>query len=321
MDTPTRFAGGTCLSFLWSKGYSQYCDFAGPKAYWLQDTESQQTAEFFRQHYANAHGVVWIRLGTKSRDADLCDLDKFVDEALTTIQQPFALITTDGDASVPCDLRPGTVDKLIRCPWLVSWHTQNHDGTGCGKIVPIPIGLDLHTPRDGLSPKQLPALITTIRAQRRSINQIPQRVFCDLGVSLASEERARAVGALKDCTHVDCLSSRVSQAEIWRQYAEYPFVVSTVGNGLDCHRTWELLYLGCIVITRSSSLDPLFKELPIVIVEHWGEVCNPANLAAWFRDYAHLTDTDYVWHKLRPSNYVNPIRARLAITQQPYRRQ
>jgi hypothetical protein len=197
----------------------------------------------------------------------------------------------------------------------VSWHTQNHDGKGCSKIAPIPIGLDFHTPRDGLNPEKLPELIATIRAERRSINELPQRIFCDLGLSLASEERAHAVAALKDCTHVDCLTSRVSQTEIWHRYTQYPFVVSTEGNGLDCHRTWELLYLGCIVITRSSSLDPLYKELPVMIVQHWEEVCDPANFATWFRDYAHLTDTDYVWHKLQPRNYLTPIRARLAITQ------
>ena len=52
---------------------------------------------------------------------------------------------------------------------------------------------------------------------------------------------------------------RIPQEEIWSLYSHYPFVLSTRGNGLDCHRTWELLLLGSIVITRTSPLDPLFR--------------------------------------------------------------
>lgn len=107
-----------CLPYLWSKGISRYCDFAGPETYWLQDTECQQSSQFFRRHYADTHGVIWVRLGTKSRDAERCDLDLFVAEALPTIRAPFALITTDGDASVPATwFRTRSIVSLARLGW------------------------------------------------------------------------------------------------------------------------------------------------------------------------------------------------------------
>ena len=84
-----------------------------------------------------------------------------------------------------------------------------------------------------------------------------------------------------------------------------------MGNGLDCHRTWELLYLGCIVITRTSPLDPLFEGLPVVIVRDWEEVGDRANLIAWLRQHASSTNQDYVWRRLRPSSYIEPIRSLL----------
>src|SRR4051794_40589242 len=87
--------------FLWSKGVSQQCDFRGDETYWLQPTESCQPASFFRQHYTGASGLVWVRLSTLSRNPSTCDLDHFVEAALPTIQKPFSLITTDGDAAVP----------------------------------------------------------------------------------------------------------------------------------------------------------------------------------------------------------------------------
>jgi hypothetical protein len=49
-------------------------------------------------------------------------------------------------------------------------------------------------------------------------------------------------------------------------------VLSPHGNGLDCHRTWEALALGCIPIVKSSGVDPLFEGLPVWIVHEWSEV-------------------------------------------------
>jgi len=299
------------LPYLWSKGISQYCDFAGPRTYWRQSTEACQSPQFFRRHFSDAHGVIWIRLGTRSRDGTSCDLDGFVREALPAIRRPFALITTDGDASVPSDLAKGTVDALLASPWLVSWHTQNYDGTAPGKIASIPIGLDLHTRSHGISQRELITLLGSIRTSRLALDEAPLKVFCDLSISLASEERYRAVATLRDCAHVDFLESRISQSAIWQRYAQYPFVLSARGNGLDCHRTWELLYLGCIVITRTSPLDPLFEGLPVVIVKEWEEVRDKSNLVAWLRQHAPSTDRDYVWKRLEPSFYIEPIRSML----------
>ena len=45
------------------------------------------------------------------------------------------------------------------------------------------------------------------------------------------------------------------------------FVISPPGNGIDCHRTWESLILGNIVLLQSSPLDPLFEDLPVVIIK------------------------------------------------------
>ncbi|PKN38765.1 MAG: hypothetical protein CVU62_00770 [Deltaproteobacteria bacterium HGW-Deltaproteobacteria-2] len=297
--------------YLWSKGISQYCDFKGPESYWREETESCQPESFFRQHYAGANGLVWVRLSTQSRDGKPCDLDNFVRGALPMIQKPFALITTDGDASVPSDIKTVTVSALLDCPWLVSWHTQNYDGNGHPKLAPWPIGIDLHTPRFCTSPRHLVALLESIRARRLPLDQLPLRVFCDLGVSLASEERRRAVAGLCNCDHVDFLEKSISQRSIWRRYAEYPFALSVLGNGLDCHRTWELLYMGTIVITKTSSLDSLFEGLPVVIIDDWKEVRDNRNLKKWLQKYGTLTERKNIQKRLEPSKLINSIQETL----------
>lgn len=299
------------LPCLWSKGISQYCDFKGPDSYWREATESCQSESFFRQHYAGAGGLVWVRLSTQSRVGRPCDLDNFVRGALRTIRTPFILITTDGDASVPSDLAITTIGPLLANPWLVCWYTQNYDGYRHPKLTPFPVGLDLHTPRFCSSPHRIVEELQRIRASRLPVDEAPQRVFCDLQVSLASEERCRAVTELRNYDHVDFLRKPITQTRIWQRYAEYPFVVSARGNGLDSHRTWELLYVGSIVITKTSSLDRLFDGLPVVVVRHWSEVGDKRNLAKWLRRYGRLTNPKNVWKRLEPGRMIRFIRGAL----------
>jgi hypothetical protein len=58
----------------------------------------------------------------------------------------------------------------------------------------------------------------------------------------------------------------------WTNMASCAFVLSPHGNGLDCHRTWEALCMGCIPIVKTSRLDSLFADLPVWIVSDWTDV-------------------------------------------------
>ncbi|MCC6983226.1 MAG: hypothetical protein IT535_08140, partial [Bauldia sp.] len=225
-------------SFLWSKGYPSLCDVAGPEGYWRARTETCQPASFFREHFSDAHGLVWVRLSTQSRDGKKCDLDHFVEGALPTIRQPFALLTTDGDVLVPSGLATATVDALLASPWLVAWHTQNHDGHADPRFRPLPIGLDFHSGREPpVSPAALASLLGRLRDRRPLLDRQSLRVFTDFNKRRNAPIRREAVAALRGCPHVDFLRSTLSQAAIWGKYARYPFVLSAPGNGLDCHRT------------------------------------------------------------------------------------
>jgi hypothetical protein len=53
---------------------------------------------------------------------------------------------------------------------------------------------------------------------------------------------------------------------------EYKYIISPLGNGLDCHRTWEAIILGCIPIVKKSGLDPMYEGLPVLIVNDWSDI-------------------------------------------------
>jgi len=63
--------------------------------------------------------------------------------------------------------------------------------------------------------------------------------------------------------------------KIWEEQSRYSFVVSPLGNGIDCHRTWEALALGCIVIVKRSPICIVFEDLPVLIVDEWRDLNAP----------------------------------------------
>lgn len=52
----------------------------------------------------------------------------------------------------------------------------------------------------------------------------------------------------------------------------HKFVFCTEGNGMDTHRTWEVLYMGTIPIEKRNINNQFYTDLPICFVDNWGEV-------------------------------------------------
>jgi hypothetical protein len=86
--------------------------------------------------------------------------------------------------------------------------------------------------------------------------------------------------------------------------------VSPHGNGLDCHRTWESLALGNIVIVKRSPLDPLYEGLPVVIVDDWREI-TAERLDEWHRRYGETFADPESQRRLTNRYWIDGVRARL----------
>jgi hypothetical protein len=69
------------------------------------------------------------------------------------------------------------------------------------------------------------------------------------------------------------------------------FIPSPAGNGLDCHRTWEALYLGCVpVILKNEFCGD--KSWPILIVDDWDELIrqDKVELSRIYAEYSITQD-------------------------------
>jgi len=55
--------------------------------------------------------------------------------------------------------------------------------------------------------------------------------------------------------------------DYFRDISEHRYVMCPDGNGIDCFRTWETIYLGSIPIVKRSRVTEQFSDLPILIVD------------------------------------------------------
>jgi hypothetical protein len=50
------------------------------------------------------------------------------------------------------------------------------------------------------------------------------------------------------------------------------YTLSPQGNGIDCHRIYEAIYLNSIPIIKSGLMDNYFKKLPAIIINNWTDI-------------------------------------------------
>ena len=67
-------------------------------------------------------------------------------------------------------------------------------------------------------------------------------------------------------------TNNLSIEEYYFDLAQHKFAFSPPGNGVDCHRTWEALYLGVVPIVKKSPSMCGFSELPILLVNNWEDI-------------------------------------------------
>lgn len=106
--------------------------------------------------------------------------------------------------------------------------------------------------------------------------------------------------------------NKVSVKKIWDLYSEIQFVVSPNGNGVDCHRTYEALVLGAIVIIEKNNtnwvgykaLSNLFGK-QIIIVENYNDL-TPEYLDQYIVEYQD--SIKYNQEKLYSNYWINLIK-------------
>lgn len=235
---------------------------------------------------------------------------------LASIPHPIVLVSGDADESVPDDVFASneTFLEFIENDKIIHWFAQNCVKTH-RKLTQIPIGLDYHTMAKGshwwgkqTNPVDQEAELLALNngAQKFQLRKpiCYSNFHFNYSKSKFGNDRADAIKQIPaELIYYEPIE--IGRTKSWKTMTEYAFVVSPAGNGLDCHRTWEALCLGCIAIVKTSALDPLYKDLPVLIVDSWTDITQ----TKLENTIAEFGKRSFNYNKLLLSYWVDMIRA------------
>jgi hypothetical protein len=186
------------------------------------------------------------------------------------LENEFILVSHNSDENITDKYRP-----LLEHPKLLFWHAQNvmfdHPKLGC-----IPIGIAnsifLHGNLDGLN---------------RAMNVKPPKsrdIYFSFDFNTNRLERVGCTYAISEKGLL--FGPHLEFSKYLNHLATYKYAISPPGNGVDCHRIWECLYLGVIpILKRSVFTEKLAKKFHCVLLDNWSDL----NIKALLKSYTGPT--------------------------------
>jgi len=202
-------------------------------------------------------------------------IPNFVENYLSNIKYKFVLVSGDTDKSIPDDYVNET-NKILEHPLLIKWYAQNSILV-TDKLQQLPIGLDLHTltktplwgPMQIVS-DQIDDINNLLKINIQKKNKCYSNFHFQMNTIFGYDRQDAMNKIPKELVYYE--PKKIPRIESWKNMIEYKYVISPLGNGLDCHRTWEAIILGCIPIVKKSGLDPMYEGLPVLIVDDWSDI-------------------------------------------------
>lgn len=197
-------------------------------------------------------------------------LATFERDYLPKISAPVVLLTPycEFNSDIPL---PGIYENLSESEKIGCWFVIHLDRQATEKIQPIPIGIcnNIHAHGDT-------SLLSYYAKLSRNVEKNIY-VFCNFRIGSNPTERMPCWNYFTQqpfatCWFISLEAKERSQETFWNDMSHAQFVVSPPGAGIDAFRTWEALLLGCYPIVKSSFLNPLYEDLPVVVIEDWNEV-------------------------------------------------
>ncbi len=184
-------------------------------------------------------------------------LGEFFEKIHPRIYCKYILISHNSDCGAPDRFKAYLDDEKI-----VAWFAQNVQ-ISHPKLHPIPVGIANKIWPHGK--EELVEKYMNANLKREHF------LYSNFAASTYPSERNIVSNLFNKASY--CYFSSPKDFESYlKDMASSVFVLAPRGNGLDTHRVWEAIYLGSIAIVKTSSLDPLYKDLPVVIVNDWSEI-------------------------------------------------
>lgn len=137
------------------------------------------------------------------------------------------------------------------------------------QISAIPIGLEnIRYLRNGIPHDFEKIRLRALNAPKDR----PIELLVAFSLHTNPEIRTNALLAARNIPGVKILQNSIYPYEYLDLVSKSKFVLSPPGNGPDCHRTWEAIYLGAIPIVLETAWPFGLFDLPVAQVRSWNEI-------------------------------------------------
>jgi hypothetical protein len=208
----------------------------------------------------------------------------FANTVLNLPGNKIVLVTGNSDYTLPHDFFASYdhFSEFANNPRIIHWFAQNCL-TSHPKITRIPIGLDYHTISKAnstkwsnkiMTPYEQDSTIALIKASSSNFVDRPHLCYANFQFMVNTRygyDRRDAIGEIEP-TLVFYEGAKIDRTTSWRRQSLFAFVICPHGNGMDTHRVWEALVLGCVPIVRKSGLDEIYMGLPVITVNAWSDI-------------------------------------------------
>jgi len=180
---------------------------------------------------------------------------------------------------------------------IVKWYAENaiYDHND---LISIPIGLENHTGSSKgkfTNHKWLEENIDDLKNTTKKL-----ALYCNWN-SNTNPTRKNISSILKQ-NHLSIVEEYGLNYENYcSSMSKHKFIVCPPGNGVDTHRLWEALYLGCYPITLKHRIYKDFN-LPILQIEKWSDITSDL-----LNDFINKWENQEYYHKLRMDYWSNKI--------------
>jgi hypothetical protein len=182
------------------------------------------------------------------------DIDNFVNY-LDKIQHKFKLVTHNSDIGV----EERHVSFLNNAK-IIKWFAQNtyiqHP-----KLTTLPIGIARSKYAHGNVD-----MFTSLTTNNIKNNLVYKNFDTNTNLHIRNY-----IDVVTSKNHIK-MQQNTSCYEYWKSLSSSVFSISPPGNGIDCHRIWESLYLKTIPIVKAHEAFNQFRDLPILFIENWEEI-------------------------------------------------
>ena len=164
------------------------------------------------------------------------------------------------------NLEDTPIDDQIRVPDNVLCISAVNAIAYGDKVIPAPYGVQR---RMNQSDDRIEKLID-------SMEYVPSNPRGLLYVSHNESSNAKRLGIKslfydKDWAEVN--EQRVPYNVFLYNLSGSKFMICPVGNAIDCHRNWEVIYMRRVpVMTRDPYLEELYKDYPVLFVDNYSQV-------------------------------------------------